>query len=201
MTYPRPPADTPVQRLLLGILFIIAAGMMFAVMGGIAKILGQTYSSLQVSWARAFGHIVFLLIAFLPRFGLVLLRTKRPGLQFFRSATLFGSNLCFFYAVTFIPLAQAASISLTAPLIVALLAWPMLGERTTRGRVIALAVGFLGVLVVIRPGTELFQWASVLVVLSATFYGVYQILTRRDRRHRPARDLGRVQFACSAPSA
>ena len=68
---------------------------------------------------------------------------------------------------------------MAAPLIVALLAWPMLGERTTRGRVIALMIGFLGVLVVIRPGTALFHWASIFVLISATAYGVYQILTRR----------------------
>jgi len=100
-------------------------------------------------------------------------------LQLFRSAMLFTSNLNFFYAISFIPLAKAAAISLAAPLIVALLAWPMLGERTTRGRVVALLIGFVGVLVVIRPGTELFQWASVFVLISAVAYGVYQILTRR----------------------
>jgi drug/metabolite transporter (DMT)-like permease len=92
---------------------------------------------------------------------------------------LFTSNLCFFYAITFIPLAKAAAISLAAPLIVALLAWPMLGERTTRARVIALLIGFVGVLVVIRPGTQLFHWASLFILASATAYGVYQILTRR----------------------
>jgi drug/metabolite transporter (DMT)-like permease len=99
--------------------------------------------------------------------------------QLLRSATLFTSNLCFFYAVVFIPIAKAAAISMTAPLIVALLAWPMLRERTTPGRVAALAVGFLGVLVVIRPGTAVFHWASLFVLASATCYGVYQILTRR----------------------
>ncbi|MBV1797436.1 DMT family transporter [Siccirubricoccus sp. G192] len=179
---PPPAAVTwrgPERRLLLGILFICLAGLLFPVMGGFAKILGADYSSLQVSWARAFGHILFMLATFLPRYGPGMLRTRRPGLQLARSATLFTSNLCFFYAVTFIPLAQAASISLTAPLIVAILAWPMLGERTTPGRVAALLVGFAGVLIVIRPGMAVFHWASVFVLASATSYGIYQILTRR----------------------
>ena len=167
------------RRVLLGIGFICLAGLAFPVMGGFAKILGADYSTLQVSWARAFGHVVFMLAAFLPRFGLAMLRTRRPGVQFIRSCALFTSNLCFFYAITFIPIAEAASISLAAPLIVALLAWPMLGEPTTRGRVVALAVGFAGVLIVIRPGTAVFQWASVFVLASATSYGLYQILTRR----------------------
>lgn len=168
----------PPSRILVGILFMVTAGLLFPVMGGFAKLLGQDYSSLQISWARAFGHILFLSALFMPRMGLALFRTKRPGLQLARSSMLFTSNLCFFYAIAFIPLAKAAAISLAAPLIVALLAWPMLKERTTWGRVIALLIGFIGVLVVIRPGTALFHWASLLILTSAAAYGVYQILTR-----------------------
>jgi len=166
-------------RVLIGILFMLVAGTLFPVMGGFAKMLGQEYNSLQISWARAFGHVVFLSAIFLPRHGLGLLRTKRPGLQALRSLTLFISNACFFFGIGFIPLGKAAAISLAAPLAVALLAWPMLGERTTRGRVAALVCGFLGVLIVIRPGTALFHWASLFIVASGTAYGVYQILTRR----------------------
>ena len=127
----RPPDPAPEQNILLGILFICLSGLLFPVMGGFAKLLGAEYSSLQVSWARAFGHIIFMLGAFLPKYGLGMLRTRRPGIQLLRSCGLFTSNLCHFYAITFIPIAKAAAISLTAPLIVALLAWPMLGERTT----------------------------------------------------------------------
>lgn len=173
------PPTFPPQRILLGIVFMCLAGVLFAVMGGCAKLLGQSYSSLQVSWARAFGHIIFLLAAFLPRHGLAVLRTRRPFTQLGRSALLFTSNLSHFFAITFIPLAKAASISLTAPLIVTLLAGPMLGERTTRARIIALLCGFGGVLLVIRPGSSVFHWASLFVVLSATSYAVYQILTRQ----------------------
>jgi drug/metabolite transporter (DMT)-like permease len=174
---PKPPQPPP--RILLGILFMCSAGMLFPVMGGAAKILGADYSSLQVSWARAFGHILFLLAIFLPRHGLRLMVTRRPLVQAGRAMTLFTSNLCFFYAVTFIPLAKAAAISLTAPIIVALLAWPMLRERTTAGRAAAMLVGFCGVLIVIRPGSEVFHWASLFVLASATSYALYQILTRK----------------------
>jgi drug/metabolite transporter (DMT)-like permease len=168
------------QRILAGILFMCGAGVLFPVMNGFAKFLGESgYDSLQVSWARAFGHILFMLAAFVPRFGLGMLRTRRPGTQILRSALLMTSNLSFFFAIVSIPIAKAASISLTAPLVVALLAWPMLGERTTVGRLVALGIGFLGVLIVIRPGTEVFQWASLFVVASATCYALYQILTRR----------------------
>ncbi len=154
------------------------AGLFFSVMGGIAKLLGESYSSVQVSWVRAFLHMVFLAGVFLPRFGLSVLRTRRPGLQLARAAMLTASNICFFFAITFIPLARASAISLTTPLIVALLAWPLLRERTTPGRAALVALGFLGVLVVIRPGGDVFHPASLLVVVSATAYAVFQILTR-----------------------
>ncbi len=176
-----PPPSPPRfdRRLMLGILFIIISGMIFPVMNGMAKILGADYNSIQISWARAFGHIVFMLMFFMPRFGVGVLHTKRPGVQLFRSAMLFTSNTAFFFAITFIPIGKAASISMMAPLVVALLAWPMLGERTTLGRVIALGIGFTGVLIVIRPGTAVFHWASLFVMLSATCYAVYQIYTRK----------------------
>jgi drug/metabolite transporter (DMT)-like permease len=170
----------PKDRILAGILFMCGAGLLFPVMGGFAKILGEEgFNSLQVSWARAFGHIVFMLAFFVPRFGLGMLRTRRPVVQLVRSTMLFTSNATNFLAIIFIPLAKSASISLMAPLFVLPLAWLMLGEHTTRGRLLALVVGFVGVLIVIRPGTELFHWASLLVVASAAGYAVYQVLTRR----------------------
>jgi drug/metabolite transporter (DMT)-like permease len=172
------PAAAP-DRVLLGILCMCLAGMLFSLMGGTAKLLGVDYSSLQVSWARAFIHLVFLGALFLPGAGLSVLVSRRPRLQLARAAMLTTSNLCFFYAVTFIPLAKASAISLTAPLIVALLAWPMLQERTTPLRIAAVLTGFLGVVVIVEPGGELFHWASLLILASATSYGVYQILTRR----------------------
>jgi len=167
------------RRLLLGIMFICLSGLVFPVMNGFAKMLGAEYSTLQVSWARAFGHFVFILAAFLPRHGLAVLRTRRPGIQFGRALMLYISNICFFFAVVYIPIADAAAISMTSPLVVALLAWPMLGERTNARRLIALAFGFAGVLIIIRPGTDLFHWASLFVVASSCCYGVYQVLTRQ----------------------
>ena len=182
-----PDEDSPVvtlappgapRRVLHGILCMCMAGLMFPVMSGFAKQLGQDYSSLQVSWARAFVHLVFLSALLLPGSGMGVLRSRRPGLQLGRAAMLTTSNLASFYALTFIPLAEQAAIQLAAPLIVALLAWPVLRERTTPARVAAVVVGFVGVLVLLRPGTGLFHWASLLALLSAASYGVYQILTR-----------------------
>lgn len=170
----------PGQRILAGILFMCGAGLLFPVMSGFAKFLGEDgYNTLQISWARAFGHLVFMSIFFLPKFGLGMLRTRRFGTQFTRSLMLFTSNAASFLAITYIPLGKAASITMMAPFFVLPLAWLALGERTTVDRLIATAIGFAGVLLVIRPGTELFHWASLLSLLSGACYAVYQVLTRR----------------------
>jgi len=89
------------------------------------------------------------------------------------------STLFFFSAVKSVGVAEAISISFVAPLVVVFLAWPLLGERITTMRVVAVVVGFAGVLVVIRPGSSVFQWASVLLVASALCYALYQIVIRR----------------------
>jgi drug/metabolite transporter (DMT)-like permease len=167
------------RDLLFGVLFICLSGLTSPLMNGFAKLLGETYSSLQVSWARAFGHVLFMLVTFVPRFGVRMLRTHRLGKHLLRSSCLFISNLSYFFAIGFIPLGKAASINMTGPLIVAALAWPMLQERTNPGRVIAVLIGFFGVLVIIRPGTEVFHWAALIIIFSALMNGFYQMLTRK----------------------
>ncbi len=147
-------------------------------MNGVAKLLTEHYSSIQVSWARTFGHVLFMLAVFLPRRGVRLLRTRRLGWQLLRSSCLIVSNLSFFFALSFIPIGDAAAINMIGPIFVAALAWPLLGERTTPGRVFAVLIGFAGVLVIIRPGTQVFHWAALFIIFSALTNAFYQLITR-----------------------
>lgn len=172
-------ASAPPTRPLLGILFMCLAGSFLPAMNGVAKLMSHDYASEQVVWARATGHLVFVLALFVPRHGWGIVRTRRPGVQFLRSCLLITSSFLFVSAVKYVPIAQAASISFTTPLIVAILAGPMLGERITRARIVGLAIGFAGVLVVIRPGADVYHWASLLILANAACYAVYQVLTRR----------------------
>jgi drug/metabolite transporter (DMT)-like permease len=155
------------------------AGSLFPVMNGLAKLLAETYSFEQVVWARTLSHLILVLIVLVPKYGISIVLTNRPSLQLLMSFMLLASTFVFFAGIQYISVVKAASITFTAPLIVVLLSSRLLGEKVTRERIAGVVVGFIGVLVVIRPGTELFQWASLLIVASATFYALYQILLRR----------------------
>lgn len=167
------------RKLWLGIFFMCAATTLFPIMNGIVQVLSRDYPSEQIIWARTAGHLAIVLMLVVPRYGLGVLATRRPGPQISRSLLLLGSTTLFFFAVKDVPLAKAASISFMTPFFVTLLAVPMLGEKIDPKRLAAVIVGFLGVLVVIRPGSEMFQPASVLIVGSAFCYAVYQVFTRK----------------------
>ncbi len=153
----------PVTRIGVGIAFMLTAVTLFPVMNGLVKLLSGSYDAVQIVWARTVAHLVFVLILFMPRHSIGILRTRQPGTQFKRSVLLMVSTLCFFAGVKYIPLAEAASISLVAPLLVTMLAVPMLGERITNRLMLAVVSGFAGVIIVIRPGSDAFHWASLAV--------------------------------------
>jgi drug/metabolite transporter (DMT)-like permease len=171
------------NRVLLGILCMLVASSLFPVMNGLVQVLSARYNTEQIVWARAASHFVFILALFAPSYGVALVRTGALGWQVVRSGVHLMSMICFFTGVKYLPLAKASSISFLAPFFVALLAWPILGERMTVGRMGAVLVAMLGALIVIRPGTDVFHWASLFMLGSAFCYGLYQILTRRVARH------------------
>lgn len=165
--------------ILHGILMMCVAALLFPVMNSFVKFLSQYYSSEQVIWARNLGHFLFVVALFLPRRGPGLFRTRQPGMQMVRSLLLFGATAFFFVGVKHIPLVAASSISFTAPFIVTALSVPLLKERVGPVRWAAVLVGFVGTVIVIQPGSDVFHWASFLIFGSASCYALYQILTRR----------------------
>ncbi|MBX9932203.1 MAG: DMT family transporter [Methylobacterium sp.] len=107
------------------------------------------------------------------------LRTRRPWLQVVRSLLLFGSTALNFLALRHLQLVETLSIQFTAPLAVALLAGPLLGEWSSPRRLVAIAVGFLGVLVIVRPGAGTFQPAVLLSIGNMLCYALYILTTRK----------------------
>jgi drug/metabolite transporter (DMT)-like permease len=188
MPEPSKPAAHPLNsnRVLLGIAFMIAATTAFPFMTALAQILTHRYPPEQVVWARLVGHLIFVLLVFAPRTGWrQIFRTTMPITQSARSFVQVFSTGFYFSSVKFLELAQATTISFTTPFLVTMMAPFMLGEKLSLHRIGALVVGFLGVLIVIRPGSNVFQWAMLGILASTAFYALYQVLTRRVAGHDP----------------
>ena len=178
----QPPADArPGGERRRGVVIMVVAMVFIAAVDAIAKHLGTRLDPVQVVWGY---FLVFALalaatppIARLPWRRLV--ASRRPGLQLMRAAVLVVSLNALFAGLPLLPLADATAVSFAAPMFVALLSVPLLGERVDGRRWAAVAGGLLGVAVIVRPGTELFQWAALLPLLGAVFFALFQILTRR----------------------
>lgn len=167
-------------NILRGILFMCLAATVLPVMNAFVKYLNADYHPLAIIWARTAGHFLFIFLVFVPVTGLrPLFRTQRPGLQMARAALHLGSMLCFFTGIAFVPLAEASAITFIAPFLVTALSGPMLGEKVGIRRWSAVVAGFLGALVVTRPGSGTVPPEAILLFCSASCYAVYQILTRR----------------------
>jgi len=151
-----------------------------AIVDGIAKYLSPTINGVQVVWGYVGASLIFLLAINLARGeSLVsLARSRRPWLQLARAASLVCSLSALFVSLRYLPLAVATTVSFTAPLIIVALSGPILGERVGAARWAAVAVGMLGALLVVRPGSDVFAWASLLTLLGAFFFALFNIATR-----------------------
>ena len=163
---------------LRGILLMCAGTSLFPFMNAAVKLLAANYPVAQIVWARFTGHLLIMLLVFLPHHRWTLLRTRRPAVQFGRSALMLLSNLVFVIAIARVPLATASAIGFTSPLIVTALSVPLLHESVGWRRWSAVTVGFAGALMVIRPGSGLQDPSVLLLLLSALAYALYQIATR-----------------------
>ncbi len=160
-----------------GAALLVLATALFAAMDAIGKGLMQRHDPFQVVWARYAAQAVIVLIVISPRLHRVA-RTRHFGLQAIRSALLFMATLCGFFAFSAMPLADATAIFQTAPLAITALAALLLREPVGPRRWAGVAVGFLGALIIVRPGADVFQPAALLPMLGALFFAGYSIATR-----------------------
>jgi drug/metabolite transporter (DMT)-like permease len=176
MTTPHP-HDHP--HTLRGIFLIMTAVFLFSSMDTVAKYVLRAYPLPPLIWARYAVHMVFMLVVLWPRMGLNLVRTARPGLQLLRGLLLVMSTAFFYLSLTFLPLAEAAAITFVGPVLVTALSGPLLRERVTRRQWIAVSLGFIGVLIIIRPGGGLLTPAALFPLCAALAFSLYQIITRK----------------------
>jgi len=163
---------------LRGVLLFAVATAVLAIMDAAVKHLGATLPAEQLAWSRYFGQTIAMLALFAPRRGLSLLSTRRPWLHLWRSALMLACTLLFFNAVRLMPLADAVAISFLSPLLLVALAALLLKERVGIRRWSAVAVGFVGAMIVVRPGMGVANWGAVLVLIMCLTYALYLVATR-----------------------
>lgn len=161
------------------ILFLLVAMSLVPLVDGIAKHLSAAYPVLLIVWGRYVFHLLGILPLVLWRYGWAALRPRRMGLQLLRSGFLLGSTILFFWAISLMPLADALAIVFVYPFIVTALSPVLLGETVGIRRWIAVVVGFLGVLIIIRPGFGTLDWGVGLAFAAGVVFALYILTTRR----------------------
>lgn len=158
---------------------MIGGTQCFLILDTLAKHLAGSLPVLEVVWGRYAFHLLFITILMRPRNLKGLFATAHPVLQLIRSVMLLGATMAFFTALKFMPLANATALGFTWPLMVTALSVVILRERVGIWRWGAVLVGFLGAVIIIRPGVEAVTWTALLPLAMACSYSLYQILTRK----------------------
>ena len=130
-------------------------------------------------WARYVGHLLIMLVVVAPRMGWQLVATRQPALMILRAAMLVAVSLLIQNALKLLPLAETTALVFVTPLIVAMLAGPLLHEKVRTGTWIATAAGFCGTLLIARPGGVMTLKGLALGLGAAFCYAIYQLFTRK----------------------
>lgn len=163
---------------LRGIVLICGAMILFTLLDSSAKYLIRFLPALEIAWVRFLVHAALALIVLRPWRNFSLYRTKRPVAHIIRSMMLFGSTVCNFLALRTLQLDQTGTIMFSAVFVIAALSGPLLGDWVGPRRWAAIVVGFIGVLLVIRPGTAAFEPAMLYSVAAMISVSGYMLYTR-----------------------
>ncbi len=170
------PDTDPLRRALP---VFLLAGLCLSSLDATAKYLVRDHALFLVVWARYAGQMLVVTPFAWQRTGPGFWRTHHLGLQLLRSTFLLAATVGFFGALRYLPLAEASAITFLAPVFVILLSGPLLGERPNRARWMASIAGFVGVLVLVRPGSAIFHPATLLLVVAAVCNALYYLMTRK----------------------
>ena len=179
-------ADEEAKALKTGIAIVLLGVFMFACVDTLNKVLGQSHSIAQILWVRFLIFVPIALALSYRRNGGLTWRSQRPLLQGARAALLVIEMGFFVAALKYLPLADVQAIAASAPLMVVALSVPFLGEKVGWRRWSAVTVGFVGVLIIVRPGFESMSTGTILTLIGTAMWAVYQILLRIVGRYDPA---------------
>ena len=161
------------------IILNLSAWVVLPFMDTIAKYLSAEISFFQITWARYFFTVFWTLPFMFFFFKKNLTLSENPKLQILRGLTLFSANICFFYSISVISMAKALTLAFVAPLVTAALSPFFLNEKVGLRRWTAIFIGFIGSLIVIRPGFLEINLATIAALSTGVFYGVYLVITRK----------------------
>ena len=173
-----PKAPARADRPFKGIALILASTVFLGASDVTAKYLSATLPSIEIAWIRFLVFALIMTPAILPGSPLFALPTSRPGLQLLRGAALLGSSLFFITGLRFLPIAEASATGFVAPLFVTALSIVFLSEKVGLRRWMATAVGLLGVIIILRPGSGAFHPAAFFPLVSALAWAGTLIMTR-----------------------
>ena len=193
------------ERRTAGIGIMLFAQLFFTVLDTSAKYLAVSgMPTAQIVFVRYAVHVVLAIAIFWP-IQRDLFRTNSWRLELLRGLTLLGVTVTNFFAMRFLPLTVTGAILFTSPLMVVALSVPLLGEKVGWRRWIAVGAGFIGTLIIIRPGTDAFHPASLVALCGALLAAFYTILTRKlagvDSPATQQVYSGLIAVVCIAPFA
>ena len=164
----------------LGVGLYLLGVAMFAISDALGKWLVKDYGVGQLMMLRSIGAgVVLAPIVMALRVNLI--DRRQPSLQVLRIVCAAVDTFAFYYATRFMPLADVMTFYMATPLIVTALSAPLLGEKVERFRWIAVLIGFVGVIIALRPSPQMFSWAAPLALFGATTFGLSQTITRELR--------------------
>ena len=171
-----------------GIWLMVAAVTVFAMQDGFSRHLAETYNTFMVIMIRYWFFAVFVvLLAWRQPQGFrASVRTHHPWLHLMRASLLIAEVCVIVQGYTLIGLINSHAIFAVCPLLVSVLAVPLLGERIAWQRWVAIGAGLAGVLIILQPGSGVFSLASLLPLAAATMFAIYSLLTRLATRDEPA---------------
>jgi drug/metabolite transporter (DMT)-like permease len=178
-------ANAPIGSVDAGIGLVVLGASSFALNDGLSKLLAAEFHVVQVLWARFAFFFLPMLIVLGPHRWLRIARTDRLGLQIARACAPLLAGALIIYGLKLLPLTDVTAILFMTPLLVTALSIPILGERVGFAGWAAVVAGFIGVLVIVRPGAGVFAWAALLPLGTATLAALLQIATRLLRAANP----------------
>ena len=177
-----PPRDQQPERRdepMRGIPLLLCAIVLFSISDAMAKRLGQSLPAVEVAWLRYLAFLALVLLPLARRGGSRLVASRAPWLQVLRGLGVVGSAVFFIMALQRLPMAEATAINFVSPVFVTVLSVFFLAERVGWRRWSAIAVGLVGMLLIVRPGSALFSAAALLPVVSSASWACAIVVTRR----------------------